>query len=111
MLKVQENWTFPKLDMLVSTPISRVRIDDDTIKQNIGILENKLKQFSVEGVVVAVKPGPAVTLYEFKPEVNVKISKITELADDLCLALKAESVRIIAPLPGRDVVGIETSKS
>ena len=107
--KTQENWSYPKLSMLASTPPSRVRIDDHTIKRNIDILENKLDQFAVRGAVVAVKPGPAVTLYEFKPEVNVKISKITELADDLSLALSAESVRIIAPLPGRDVVGIETS--
>ncbi|MES2857466.1 MAG: DNA translocase FtsK, partial [Bdellovibrionota bacterium] len=57
------------------------------------------------------KPGPAVTMYEFIPAADVKISKITELADDLSLALSSESVRIIAPIPGRDVVGIETSNS
>ena len=107
--KSQENWLFPKLGMLSSATTARVRIDDHTIKRSISILENKLNQFAVKGVVVSVKSGPAVTLYEFKPEVNVKISKITDLADDLSLALSAESVRIIAPLPGRDVVGIETS--
>ena len=59
--------------------------------------------------MTAVKSGPAVTLFEFKPNSNVKVSRITELADDLCLALSCESVRILAPLLGRDVVGIEAS--
>ena len=63
------------------------------------------------GEVVAAKPGPAVTLFEFKPSANVRVSKITELADDLSLALSSESLRIIAPIPGRDVVGIETSNA
>ena len=70
-----------------------------------------MSQFSVNGEVTGAKPGPAVTLFEFKPEAHIKISKITELADDLSLALSSESVRIIAPIPGRDVVGIETSNS
>lgn len=107
--KSQESWSFPKLSMLSSISNSRGKMDDHVVKRSISILENKLNQFAVKGAVVSVKSGPAVTLYEFKPEVNVKISKITELADDLSLALSAESVRIIAPLPGRDVVGIETS--
>jgi len=103
------NWELPKIDMLSLPPQNRVKIDDKTIQQNIKLLEDKLHQFSVRGKIVAVKPGPAVTLYEFRPAPDVKISKITELADDLSLALSAESVRIIAPVPGRDVVGIETS--
>ncbi len=103
------NWEMPKLDLLEDTPERRIKIDDKTIKANIRVLEDKLHQFSVKGKVVSVKPGPAVTMYEFKPNADVKISKITDLADDLSLAMSAESVRIIAPLPGRDVVGIETS--
>jgi S-DNA-T family DNA segregation ATPase FtsK/SpoIIIE len=104
-----ENWILPKTGILGGAPATRVKIDDKTINKNIRLLEDKLHQFSVKGSVVTVKPGPAVTMFEYKPNADVKISKITELADDLSLAMSAESVRIIAPLPGRDVVGIETS--
>lgn len=106
-----ENWTLPKLSLLEDPPTSRVRLDEREIKNKARLLVDKLAQFSVRGGVVGIKPGPAVTMFEFKPAADVKISKITELADDLSLALSSESVRIIAPIPGRDVVGIETSNS
>ncbi len=104
-----ENWTLPSLSHFKNHVHHKIKWDDKTLYKNTDVLQNKLAQFNVHGKVVAVKPGPAVTLYEFKPNADVKISKITELADDLSLALKSESVRIIAPLPGRDVVGIETA--
>ncbi len=106
-----ENWELPKLELLDDPPYNRKRVDEREIREKAQILIHKLKQFEVEGVVMDAKPGPAVTLFEFKPNSDVKISKITDLADDLSLALSAESVRIIAPIPGRDVVGIETSNS
>jgi len=106
-----ENWKLPELAILEDPPASRVRIDPREIDRKAMILTDKLAQFSVTGEVKGAKPGPAVTMYEFKPSADVKISKITELADDLSLALSSESVRIIAPIPGRDVVGIETSNS
>jgi S-DNA-T family DNA segregation ATPase FtsK/SpoIIIE len=105
------NWELPKLDLLQSPPAHRPGVDKKIIERNVKTLTEKLAQFSVRGEVVAVKPGPAVTMYEFKPAADVKLSKITELADDLALALSAESLRIIAPLPGRDVVGIESSNA
>lgn len=106
-----ENWDLPKLSLLEDPPSSRVRLDEREIKNKAKLLVEKLAQFSVRGEVVGIKPGPAVTMFEFKPAADVKISKITDLADDLSLALSSESVRIIAPIPGRDVVGIETSNS
>lgn len=106
-----ENWKLPDIHQLEDPPLSRIRVDEREINRKAGILTDKLAQFSVKGEVVHAKPGPAVTMYEFKPNADVKISKITELADDLSLALSSESVRIIAPIPGRDVVGIETSNS
>lgn len=106
-----ENWKLPELSMLEDPPASRVRIEPKEIDRKALVLTDKLAQFSVTGEVKGAKPGPAVTMYEFKPSADVKISKITELADDLSLALSSESVRIIAPIPGRDVVGIETSNS
>ena len=105
------NWELPKLDLLQGPPVVRTGVDKKTIERNVRVLTDKLAQFSVRGEVVAVKPGPAVTMYEFKPAADVKLSKITELADDLALALSAESLRILAPVPGRDVVGIESSNS
>jgi S-DNA-T family DNA segregation ATPase FtsK/SpoIIIE len=106
-----ENWKLPDIGMLEDPPATRIRIDEREINRKAQILKDKLAQFSVKGEVMHAKPGPAVTMYEFKPNADVKISKITELADDLSLALSSESVRIIAPIPGRDVVGIETSNS
>lgn len=106
-----ENWKLPDINLLEDPPATRIKIDEKEINRKAGVLVDKLAQFSVKGEVVHAKPGPAVTMYEFKPNADVKISKITELADDLSLALSSESVRIIAPIPGRDVVGIETSNS
>lgn len=106
-----ENWKLPDINLLEDPPVTRVRVDEKEINRKAQTLVDKLSQFSVKGEVVHAKPGPAVTMYEFKPNADVKISKITELADDLSLALSSESVRIIAPIPGRDVVGIETSNS
>src|SRR5438045_702158 len=63
--------------------------------------------FGIDGEVTAVRPGPVITLYEFKPGPGVKVSRISALADDLSMALSAKSVRILAPLPGTSVVGIE----
>ncbi len=105
------NWEMPQVNHLEDPPLSAVKLDPKELKRKTELLEDKLSQFNVKGKVTAVKPGPAVTMFEYKPNSDVKISKITELADDLSLALSSESVRIIAPIPGRDVVGIETSNS
>lgn len=106
-----EHWELPKLSLIEDPPATRKTVDEKEIKKKSDLLVDKLSQFNVGGEVVGIKPGPAVTMFEFKPNADVKISKITDLADDLCLALSSESVRIIAPIPGRDVVGIETSNS
>ena len=106
-----ENWNMPEISMLEDPPPVGTKLDEREIKAKSRLLVDKLAQFSVRGEVVGIKPGPAVTMFEFKPAADVKISKIVDLADDLSLALSSESVRIIAPIPGRDVVGIETSNS
>ena len=74
---------------------------------NSTILERKLADFGVEGRVVQVLPGPVITLYEFEPAPGIKVSRILSLTDDLALAMRAPSVRILAPVPGKSVVGIE----
>lgn len=106
-----ENWNMPEIHLLEDPPPIGTKLDEKEIKAKSRLLVDKLAQFSVRGEVVGIKPGPAVTMFEFKPAADVKISKIVDLADDLSLALSSESVRIIAPIPGRDVVGIETSNS
>jgi S-DNA-T family DNA segregation ATPase FtsK/SpoIIIE len=82
-------------------------VDREALTMNARLLEKKFKDFGVEGEVVEVKPGPVVTMYEFAPAPGVKVNKIAGLADDLTLALSAHSIRIVAPIPGRGVVGIE----
>jgi len=82
-------------------------IDKDSLTKAAQMLENKLLDFGVEGDVVEVKPGPVVTMYEFAPAPGVKVNKISNLQDDLAMALQAVSIRIVAPIPGRGVVGIE----
>ena len=82
---------------------------EQELQDRAEILEEKLKRFGVSGSVVSIKSGPVVTLFEYKPHIDSKISKIISLEDDLALALQALSIRIIAPIPGRSVVGFEVS--
>lgn len=73
------------------------------------VLEEKLERFGIKGSVTSIKVGPVITLFEYEPDIDSKISKIIALEDDLALALQAVSIRIIAPIPGRSVVGFEVS--
>lgn len=104
-----EKWDMPKLALLEDPPASRIKIDKAEIQRKADSLVEKLKNFSIEGSIQDAKPGPLVTMYEFKPNADVKISKISELEDDLSLALSSESVRVVGHIPGTDVVGIETA--
>lgn len=106
-----ENWTMPKLGLLEDPPASRPKVDKEELKRKAEQLTEKLRLFNITGTVVAAKSGPAVTMLEFKPNAEVKLSNITSMENDLAIALSSESLRIIAPIPGRDVVGIETSNT
>ena len=79
----------------------------EEFEERARFLEQKLREFGVEGEVVQVSPGPVVTMYEFAPAAGVKVNKIANLQDDLALVMRALSVRIVAPVPGKAVVGIE----
>jgi S-DNA-T family DNA segregation ATPase FtsK/SpoIIIE len=96
---------FPSTTLLHAPPAA-ISIDEDALRQRARLIEEKAREFEVEGTVQQIHPGPVVTTFEFKPEPGVKYSKITSLGDDLCLALEAESVRIDR-LPGKSTVGIE----
>jgi DNA segregation ATPase FtsK/SpoIIIE, S-DNA-T family len=100
-------WTMPAYDLLSAESAGNgtgQRLDH---ARNIQIIEEKLASFQIAADVVATNTGPVVTQYEVKPDANVKLSRIEGLADDLAMALAARSIRIEAPIPGRDVVGIE----
>ena len=97
----------PPISLLEAEVDKRQKIDRDSLIMNSRILEKKLLDYGVEGKVVEVRPGPVITVYEFEPAPGVKVSRIVNLADDLALALSALSIRIVAPIPGKAVVGIE----
>jgi len=97
----------PSLNLLDHDGEAAKPVDKDALMMNARLLEKKLLDFNVEGEVSEVKPGPVVTMYEFAPAPGVKVNKIAGLSDDLSMALKALSIRIVAPIPGRGVVGIE----
>ncbi len=102
-----KNWRFPTLEFLKKPPKHKKEINENEIDKKIKILIEKLKKFKIEGDVVRYYVGPVVTTFEFKPLPHIKVSKILALQDDLAMALKAQSIRIQAPIPGKDVVGIE----
>jgi S-DNA-T family DNA segregation ATPase FtsK/SpoIIIE len=104
---VPGTFTLPPLELLDEVERRDTRMKKEILIGNASILEKKLADFGVEGKVVEVHPGPIITLYELEPAPGVKINRITNLSDDLALALKAASIRIIAPIPGKAVIGIE----
>jgi S-DNA-T family DNA segregation ATPase FtsK/SpoIIIE len=91
---------------LLDAPKTERKIDERELMDGARLLEEKCREFSVEGSVVQIHPGPVVTTFEFKPDAGVKYSKVTGLADDLCLAMQAESV-LIDRIPGKSTVGIQ----
>ena len=91
---------------LLRPPEDAEGIDEDELKERATRLTAKLLEFGVTGSVTQIHPGPVVTTYEFKPEAGIKYSRITNLVDDLCLAMKAESI-LIDRIAGKSTVGIE----
>ena len=98
-------YVLPPVSLLDAAKDQR-KIDERDLMDAARLLEEKCREFAVEGSVVQIHPGPVVTTYEFKPDAGVKYSRITGLADDLCLAMKAESV-LIDRIPGKSTVGIQ----
>ena len=106
-IREKVEFKLPLISFLDEKKKVKKNIDTDLLKAKSHILESKLNDFNVSGEVVEILPGPVITTFEYKPAPGVKISKIAGLSDDLALALSAISIRIVAPIPGRDVVGIE----
>ncbi|MHB8481989.1 MAG: DNA translocase FtsK [Nitrospiria bacterium] len=106
-LPVKGDYQLPPLTLLDEPPAVHEKMTQEELVLNAQLLEKKLRDFGIEGKVAAVHPGPVITLYEFEPAPGIKVNKITNLSDDLALAMKAMSVRIVAPIPGKSAVGIE----
>ncbi|MGB7593425.1 MAG: DNA translocase FtsK, partial [Terriglobia bacterium] len=98
-------YKFPSATLL-RPPDDTEGIDEDELKDRAARLTAKFSEFGVTGAITQIHPGPVVTTYEFKPEAGIKYSRITNLVDDLCLAMKAESI-LIDRIPGKSTVGIE----
>ena len=105
--KRSSTYLLPNLKLLEDPPPGDGIIDRETLLKGAQALEQSLSNFGVQGKVVQVNPGPVITTYEVVPPPGVKVSKIVGLADDLALVMKAQSIRIQAPIPGKAVVGIE----
>jgi S-DNA-T family DNA segregation ATPase FtsK/SpoIIIE len=97
----------PSVNLLDDFKVEHSPSDDENLEMQSKLLEKKLEDFGVMGRVIAVQPGPVITTFEYEPAPGVKINKIVSLTDDLALALRSTSVRIVAPIPGKAAIGIE----
>ncbi len=101
-------YVLPDPAVLLRDPAARVdRVTDEEIRAQAQVLTQALANFGIDGQVIQTHVGPVVTMYEFEPAPGVKVARIVNLADDLALAMRATSIRIVAPIPGKSVVGIE----
>jgi len=106
----QSKWldfSLPSIDLLDPKIDTSVEIDKEAMYHKATLIEEKLADFGVTGKVMEIRPGPVITMFEYRPAPGIKINKISSLEGDLAMGLKALSIRIIAPIPGKDVVGIE----
>ncbi|AJE02337.1 DNA translocase FtsK [Geobacter pickeringii] len=106
-IKAEGDHRTPPLSLLDTPPVTEKRLDRDILTMNARLLEKKFKDFGIDGEVVEICPGPVITMYEFAPGPGIKVSRIASLSDDLSMALQSMSIRIVAPIPGKGVVGIE----
>ncbi|MGB0640985.1 MAG: DNA translocase FtsK, partial [Myxococcota bacterium] len=105
--EIKTPFELPHLNLLDSHARDVANFDELELQTLAKTLEEKLQDFGVKGEVVAIRPGPVITTFEYLPAAGIKVSKIAGLSDDIAMALKALRVRIIAPIPGKGVVGIE----
>jgi len=106
-MRSESGFQLPSINLLDNIKEELSSADDENLNMQSKLLEKKLEDFNVHGKVVAVSPGPVITTFEYEPAPGVKINKIVNLTDDLALALRAISIRIVAPIPGKAAIGIE----
>ena len=100
------DYQLPPLDLL-QEPEATIIMGDEQLQQNANLLEEKLADFGISTKVVEIHPGPVITRYELQLAPGIKVSRITSLADDLAMAMRAQRIRIVAPIPGKSAIGIE----
>jgi S-DNA-T family DNA segregation ATPase FtsK/SpoIIIE len=107
-MHIKGEFQLPSVDLL-SEPVKKTdgQVQRESLEMNARRLEKKLTDFGVEGQVKEILLGPVITMYEYKPAPGIKISKVAGLADDLALTLRAQNIRIVAPIPGKAAIGIE----
>ncbi len=105
--RVVGDYKLPTVDLLDSPPPESERILSEDLEANARILEDTLRDFGIEAKAVNITKGPVITRYELQPAPGVKVHRITALSDDIALIMKASTVRIVAPIPGKSAVGIE----
>ncbi|MCQ2873375.1 DNA translocase FtsK [Helicobacter pylori] len=106
-----KDYELPTTQLLNAVCLKETSLDENEIDQKIQDLLNKLRTFKIDGDIIRTYSGPIVTTFEFRPAPSVKVSRILGLSDDLAMTLCAESIRIQAPIKGKDVVGIEIPNS
>ncbi len=106
-----KDYELPTTQLLNALCLKDTSLDENEIDQKIQDLLSKLRTFKIDGDIIRTYSGPIVTTFEFRPAPNVKVSRILGLSDDLAMTLCAESIRIQAPIKGKDVVGIEIPNS
>jgi len=104
---LHKDYRLPPTELLDPKQETRMEIDKDAVYEKAKLIEDKLIDFGVSGKVTEIRPGPVITMFEYKPGTGIKINKIASLENDLAMGLSAFSIRIIAPIPGKDVIGIE----
>lgn len=102
-----EPYKLPNSDLLDVPPATRITVDEAVLQQNAATLEQKLSDLGVKGQVVEIHPGPVITMYELTLAPGIPLRRVLNMADDLAMALKSGSTRVVAPIPGKDTVGIE----
>ena len=106
-MRAEKGFRLPPYSLLEEPEARPATQDEESLRMQSKLLEKKLEDYGVNGKVVAVSPGPVVTTFEYEPAPGVKINKVANLSDDLALALRAASIRIVAPIPGKAAIGIE----
>ena len=104
---IKKNWKFPSVDLLESVVDNSEDLSNDYLKERAEFLRTSISTFGVEGKTGSIKTGPIITLFEIEPSEGVRVNKFVQLSDDIARVMEADRVRVIAPIPGTSLVGVE----
>ncbi len=104
---IKKDWKFPSVDLLETVVDESEDLSDDYLKERAEFLRNSISTFGVEGKTGSIKTGPIITLFEIEPAEGVRVNKFVQLSDDIARVMEADRVRVIAPIPGTSLVGVE----